>query len=139
MPPSALPTLLRLRRAAREESQAAVRRAEDERDTQAQKLSNIRAATVAARASLDPTDPVALVSYHEFRARQEVLDRREAARLLQREREVDVKRTHHTARVRDELSIDHVIERKRTEAEHEEQKRDHTRMDELGRRSGGQP
>ena len=78
MPASALPTLLRLRRAAREESQAAVRRAEDDRDAQAQRLAGIRTATASARENFDPSDVAALVGYHEFRARQEVQERRAA-------------------------------------------------------------
>lgn len=136
MPASALPTLLRLRRAAREESQAAVRRAEDDRDTQAQRLAGIRTATASARENFDPSDVAALVGYHEFRARQEVQERREAARLVQRERELEVKRTQHAGRVRDELALETVIERKQVEAEREELRRDNARMDELGRRSG---
>ncbi len=134
MSQSALPTLLRLRHAAREESHTALRRAEDEREAQAKRLADLRAATVAARAALEAADTLALSSYHEFRARQEVQERREIARLQQREREVDLKRAQHHGRVRDELALEKFMERRAAEEEREEARRDQERMDELGRR-----
>jgi len=94
---------------------------------------------VSARADADPNDPMALTTYHDFRARQEVTERREVARLVQREREVEVKRTQHSARVRDELALDQFLESKRAAAVRDEQKRDQARMDELGRRTGSPP
>ena len=131
---SALHTLLRLRAHAREESQGMLRRAEDERDTQAERVEAVRIAVVAARAGADPTDPFALATYHAFRMRQEVAERRENARLQQREREVDQKRGIHVGRVRDEIATENVIEAHAREEEREQATRDARRMDEIASR-----
>lgn len=129
--PSSLNILLRLRTGAREESQALLRRAEDERDAQAARLTALREATVAARASLDPCDPFALTTYHAFRMRQEVAERREVAKLVQRERELEQKRGLHVGRVRDELAMKNVIDAQAVTAAKEESARDARRMDDI--------
>ena len=135
MSTSALATLLRLRTAAREESQTALRRAEDERDAQARRLEAVQEATARARSELDPNDAGALLAYHSFRTRQEVTERREAAKLGQRDRELDHKRGIHVSRVRDELAMGNVIEAREQEAEREAAELDARRMDELASRA----
>lgn len=131
---SSLDTLLRLRARAREESQAMLRRAEDERDLQRGRLDAVRKAIADARADLDPHDALALATYHAFRLAQEPLERRETARLLQREREVEQKRAIHVGRVRDELAMANVIEAHAREEAEEEARRDARRMDEIAAR-----
>lgn len=131
---SSLDILLRLRTGAREESQTLLRRAEDERDAQAARLRAIREATLAARNNLDPCDPFALTTYHAFRMRQEVAERREQAKLVQRERELEQKRGLHVGRVRDELAMQNVIEAQAVAAAREESVRDMRRMDEIASR-----
>lgn len=111
-----------------------VRRAEDERDVQAARLDAVRRSVAEARADLDPTDPFALTTYHAFRMRQEVAERREAARLQQREREVEQKRTVHVGRVRDELAMANVIEAHAREEAADEARRDGQRMDDIAAR-----
>ncbi len=131
---SSLPLLLRLRTGAREESQALLRRAEDERDAQAARLAALRQATKEARENVDPTDPFALSTYHALRQRQEVSERRDVAKLLQREREVEQKRGIHVGRVRDELAMKNVIEAHEAAAAHDAAQRDGRRMDEIASR-----
>lgn len=113
-----------------------LRRAEDERDVQAQRVEAVRNAVVEARASADPNDPFALATYHAFRRRQEVAERREEARLQQREREVDQKRGLHVGRVRDEIATNNVIEAHARSEEREQATRDARRMDEIAARRG---
>lgn len=130
----ALHILLKLRRAAREESQALLRKAEDERDAAAARLHAVQAATAAGREALDPTDPFSLTTWHSFRMRQEVAERRESAKLKQRERDVDQKRGIHVARVRDELALDKVIAHHDAEELEETRARESKRMDEIASR-----
>ncbi len=131
---SSFATLLRLRQRAREESQALVRRAEDEREAQAQRLAAVRDSVVRAREELDHTNPIALTNYHAFRMRQEVAERREAGKLVQRERELEQKRAIHVGRVRDELAMQNVIEAHAREEAEAEARRDARRMDEIAAR-----
>ena len=83
---------------------------------------------------MDPTDPFALSTYHAFRQRQEVSERRDVAKLLQREREVEQKRGIHVGRVRDELAMKNVIEAHEAAAAHDAAQRDGRRMDEIASR-----
>ena len=130
----ALHTLLKLRRAAREESQAIFKRAEDERDAQAERLQALRDATVRGRSSIDPTDPFSLTAWHSFRMRQEVAERREVMKLKQRERDLDQKRAIHVARVRDELALQRLIEHQDAEEAAEARVREGRAMDEIASR-----
>lgn len=111
-----------------------VRRAEDERDAQAGRLDAVRRSVADARAQMDPSDPFALTTYHAFRMRQEVAERREAARLQQREREVEQKRAVHVGRVRDEIAMANVIDAHAREAAADEARRDSRRMDDIAAR-----
>lgn len=136
MASGALHTLLKLRRAAREESQAILRKAEDERDTQAARLQAVLDATVAGRDALDPTDPFSLTTWHAFRMRQEVAERRESAKLKQRERDFEQKRGLHVSRVRDELALEKVIEHHDAEEEEAARELEAKKMDEIASRLG---
>jgi hypothetical protein len=129
-----LNSLHRLRQHARRESELALKRAETERDAQRERLDGVRAEIERARESLDPSDPVALAAYHQFRLREEMLERRETARLQQREREVASNVLMHQKNVRDELSLQNVLD-EHAQRTLEEDRRAETRdLDELGQR-----
>lgn len=131
-----LETLLKLREAARKETLAALRKAEAERETQVARLAEVRMSIVMARESLDPTDPTDLTHYHGFRLRQEMAERREAARLAQKDRDLEIKRNAHILRVRDELSLAELIDAREKFAAVEASRGDQRRMDELASRGG---
>lgn len=133
---STLHTLLRLREAARKETLTALRKAEQERDTQEARLADVRASVVMARASLDPTDPADLSNYHSFRLRQEMAERRESARLAQKDRELDSRRTAHVLRVRDELALSELIESREAAEALELTRHDARKLDEMASRIG---
>lgn len=133
MSPS-LSTLHRLREHARKESQQKLQRAERQRDEQQARLDELRRDTEEARSSVDPSDLMSMHAWHAWRLRQEVGERREVARLSQRERDLESARGQHNGRVRDELAIanaiDAEVERQLWEARRTETKE----LDEVGSR-----
>jgi hypothetical protein len=129
-----LNSLHRLRQHARRESEVSLRRAEAERDLQRQRLEGVRAEIERAREALDPSDPLALAAYHQFRLREEMLERREAARLQQKEREVASNSLVHTKNVRDELSLERVLDEQALRAAEEERRAETRELDEVGAR-----
>ena len=133
-----LQTLLRLREAARKETLAALRKAENERDLQMAKLVEVRESVKTARAQVDPTDATDLTHYHGYRLRQEMAERREAARLAQKDRDLEGRRNAHVLRVRDELALSGLIDA-RAETEREEaDRRENKQMDEIANRNKGE-
>ena len=139
MPSPALHTLVKLRRAAREETQAALARAEAELLAQTARHQAVLDATTAGRAALDPTDPNSLSVWAAFRMRQEVAERREAAKRMQKERDVTQKRALHVARVREELALEKLIERQAADEDADLLRRESRRMDEIAGRPGSSP
>ncbi len=130
-----LHTLLRLRTIARESSSLALRKAEDERAAQLEKLRGVRSAVESARTETDMNDALDLANYYAFRLRSEMAERREAARLAQKERDVEQKRAIHATHVRDELAMDNVIDLRERQEAREQQRRESREMDEVaGRR-----
>lgn len=129
-----LNSLHRLRQHARRESELSFRRAEEERDVQRQRLEGVRAEIVRARDALDPNDPLALAAYHQFRLREEMLERRETARLQQKEREVASTSIVHNKNVRDELSLERLLDEQAVRAAEEERRAEMRELDELGAR-----
>jgi hypothetical protein len=105
-----LHTLARLREHARKESQAKLSSAQVMRDEQDERVQAVRRAVDGARETKDPADLLSIAAWHTWRLRQEVVERREVARLHQRERDLDSARTTHGGRVRDELAIGNAIE-----------------------------
>ena len=94
----------------------------------------MRAEIERARAAIDPSDPVALSAYHQFRLREEMLERRETARLQQREREVASNVLVHQKNVRDELSLQNVLDEHAQRAVEDERRAETRELDELGQR-----
>jgi hypothetical protein len=133
MSPS-LQTLHRLREHARKDSESKLRRAEALREEQQARLDAVQEAVVQARANRDPADALSLANYHAFVLLQRVAERRETAKLQQRDREAEAARTVHRSRVRDELAIQNAIEAA-NDREMVEERRDETRtLDEVGAR-----
>jgi hypothetical protein len=129
-----LHTLHRLRQATRRESDAVLRRAQAERDAQVQRLDALRNQMETARAGVDPSDPAAMASWHAWRLRAEIEQRREIARLAQRERDLEAASRVHQKNVRDELSLERVIEAHEEEARIEAARKDTLALDEVGGR-----
>lgn len=132
-----LHTLLRLRTLAREETAVAVRKAEDEREAQLARLVAVRESVARARTETDLEDALDLAAYYAFRLRSEMAERREAARLAQKERDVEQKRALHVVRVRDEIAMQNVIDHRERQAAVDEGRRDAARMDEIAARRAG--
>lgn len=129
-----LETLLRLREAARKETLAALRKAEAEREAQMGRLADVRLSIVHARTAVDITDANDVTNYHSFRLRQEMAERREAARLAQKDRELEARRTAHISRVRDELSLSELIDAREHAAALEANRHEQSKMDEIASR-----
>lgn len=107
---NSLQTLFRLREHARKESQARLQQAQGQRDDQDERVQAVRRAVEEARNDRDPADLLSIAAWHTYRLRQELVERREVARLHQRERDLEVARTTHGGRVRDELAIGNAID-----------------------------
>lgn len=107
---SVLHSLHRLRQHARRETETSLRRAQEERDVQAAKVDALRAAVAEAREGVDPNDASDLSAYHAWRLRTEMNERRESARLAQRERDLEQTTRVHQDNVRRELSLERVID-----------------------------
>ncbi len=129
-----LHTLHRLRQATRRESDVVLRRAQAERDAQAQRLDSLRHQMEAARDAVDASDPAEMASWHAWRLRAEIEQRRELARLAQRERDLEAATRAHQKNVRDELSLERVIEAHEEEARLEAVRKETQALDEVGGR-----
>lgn len=129
-----LDTLHRLRVYQRQQSSLQLKLAQVERERQAERVDSLQQAMVEGRAATSPTDVAALAEYHSWRLRQELNLRRENARLAQRERDVEMHQDRHIKNVRDELTIDSVIQTKDLEAQQEADRAEARWMDELASR-----
>lgn len=131
---NSLQTLLRLREHARKESQSKLQQAQGQRDEQDERVQAVRRAVEEARNDRDPADLLSIAAWHTYRLRQELVERREVARLNQRERDLETARSTHGGRVRDELAIGNAIDAASVR-EAEEALRSETRtLDEVGAR-----
>jgi hypothetical protein len=126
-----LPTLLRLRAHSRREAELQRRDAERERDNQRARLDELHAGVARARDAVDGGDAEAIVAYQAFRLREELRDRRETARLNQRERDVDTRTTQHLRCVRDELTLGVILDLQAERRAQEDRRVDTRRMDEI--------
>jgi flagellar biosynthesis chaperone FliJ len=131
---STLSTLHRLRQFARQESDLVVARARTARDEQAAVLEGLRRRLRESRDAIDPADAGALAGWHAWRLRVEMEERREGARLAQRERDLDMALRTHQKNVRDELSLEKLIEIKHEEARVEAVRAETRVLDEVGSR-----
>lgn len=129
-----LASLHRLRVVTRQESEVALRQVESERDLQRARVDGVRDAIRRARDGFDPADAGELAAYHAFRLREELAERREAARLAQRERDVEAQTAKHQRNIRDELSLQGVIDEMAALAAEEARRAESRWMDELGAR-----
>lgn len=127
-------SLHRLRERARRASEMQLHEARVNADRQRQRLEAVHQAVAEAREQTDAGDVLSLTTWHAFRLRQEVVERRESARLAQRQREVDTAETQHAVRVRDELAIQSVIEEQRVRAAEEARYAEGRVLDEIGAR-----
>lgn len=129
-----LDTLRRLRVYQRQQSSLQLKQAEVERERQAERVQSLEQALVEGHAATSPTDAAALAEYHSWRLRQELNLRRENARLAQRARDVEIQQDRHIKNVREELTLDTVIQA-RDQQELEEENRAEARwMDEIAAR-----
>jgi flagellar export protein FliJ len=129
-----LDTLRRLRVYQRQQSSLQLKQAEVERERQAERVQSLEQALVEGHAATSPTDAAALAEYHSWRLRQELNLRRENARLAQRARDVEIQQDRHIKNVREELTLDTVIQA-RDQQELEEANRAEARwMDEIAAR-----
>lgn len=130
-----LASLHRLRSHARQEAETALRQAETARDRQEERLAEVGASIRAAQATVDHADPASLVAYQSFRLREEFTERRERARLQQKERDVMLSGDKHIKCVREELTLEAVIEERLAEL-HDLNRRSEARgMDEIASRT----
>lgn len=132
---SILESLHRLRAHARHEAEVALKESEVARDQQQDRLSDVRTGIRTAQAAVDPADALALVTYQSFRLREELKERREQARLNQRERDLSLHRERHGRCVRDELSMQAVMEEKAERLDEEERRGEARGMDEIAARA----
>ena len=124
-------SLHRLRQYARQESELQVRKAREERDAQAARIDALRAEVQSARAAVDPDDANALAAYQAWRLRAEMNERRESARLAQRERDLEQHTRMHTDNVRKELTMEKFMELQAERALEESRRVDARKMDEI--------
>ena len=127
-------SLHRLREHARRVSETQLYEARLGWERQRQRLDGVQNTIQEARAQTDPLDVISLSTWHSFRLRQEMAERREIARLAQRVREVDAAETTHAVRVRDELAMQSVLEGIKVAALAEETRQEGLLMDEIGGR-----
>lgn len=129
-----LASLHRLRSHARLEAEASLRVAERARDQQEVRLSVVTTAIQTAQASVDHEDVAALAAYQSFRIREEFAERRERARLQQKERDVMLSGDRHVKCVRDELTLEAVMEERLLEFQGESRRAEARGMDEIASR-----
>ncbi len=129
-----LASLHRFRAHASRESQVSLRLAETARDQQEQRLTDVGDGIRAAQAAVDYGDVAAMAAYQAFRIREEFNERRERARLQQKERDVMLSGDRHVKCVRDELTIEAVIEERMAEDREELRRVEARGMDEIASR-----
>jgi hypothetical protein len=129
-----LASLHRLRSHTRQESGVVLRESERARDQQQERLTELTRGIRQAQAGVDPEDALGLVTYQAFRLREELRERRERARLHQKERDVALNRERYTRCVRDELSMQAVIEEKALREEEDLRRVEARNMDEVASR-----
>jgi hypothetical protein len=131
---SVLDTLHRVRAYQRQQSALQLKLAQVERDKQSERVEQLQQAMVAAQAAVQPRDVQSVNDYHAWRLRQELVMRRETARLSQRERDVELQQDRHIHNVRDELTLQTVITARDEEQQLEERRAEARWMDELASR-----
>jgi len=131
---SVLDSLLRLRTWQRQQSALQLKQAQEERDRQAGQVSSLKQAMEQAQRDMRPDDVFEVNDYHAWRLRQELNMRRETARLQQRERDVEIQQGRHVQNVREELSLDAVLEAKALTEMEEERRAEAREMDEIASR-----
>lgn len=131
---SVLHTLHRLRQNARRESEVALLRAQAERDAQAAKVLAMQEHMRVARDAVNRDDPTDLAAWHAWRLRAEMEERREQARLAQRERDLDTAMRAHHKLVRDEISMEKLLEAHAERARVEALRKETRMLDEVGAR-----
>jgi hypothetical protein len=127
-------SLQRLRVHSRKEAHQQVRAAEIERDRAAARLLELREGVASARAAVDPRDAEAVNLYATFRLREALRERREEARLAQRERDLEARRAHHLKCVRDELTLNTLVDELNAREAQEARRVEARRMDEIANR-----
>jgi flagellar export protein FliJ len=131
---SVLDSLLRLRTWQRQQSALQLKQVQEERDRQAGQVSALKQAMEQAQREMRPDDVFEVNDYHTWRLRQELNMRRESARLQQRERDVEIQQGRHVQNVREELSLDAVLEAKEQTEMEEERRAEARQMDEIASR-----
>ena len=124
-------SLHRLRQYARQESELQVRKAQEERDAQLARIEELRAEVQRAREDVDPDDAGALAAYQAWRLRAEMSERRESARLAQRERDLEQHTRTHADNVRKELTMETFLELQAERALEDARRVDARNMDEI--------
>lgn len=129
-----LDTLRRLRVYQRQQSSLQLKQAEVERERQAERVQSLEHALVEGHAATSPTDAAALAEYHSWRLRQELNLRRENARLAQRARDVELQQDRHIKNVREELTLDTVIQARDLQEQEDANRAEARWMDEIASR-----
>ena len=129
-----LDTLRRLRVYQRQQSSLQLKQAEVERERQAERVQSLEQALVEGHAATSPTDAAALAEYHSWRLRQELNLRRENARLAQRARDVELQQDRHIKNVREELTLDTVIQARDLQEQEDANRAEARWMDEIAAR-----
>jgi flagellar biosynthesis chaperone FliJ len=131
---SVLDTLHRVRTYQRQQSALQLKLAQVERDRQSEKVRELQDAMLAAREAVQPRDANSVNEYQAWRLRQELVMRRESARLSQRERDVELQQDRHTHNVREELTLQTVITAREEEEALEQRRAEARWMDEIASR-----
>lgn len=132
-----LDSLLRIRTYQRQQSALALKLAQVEHERQLEKVHDLQNAIVNAHSNVQPRDALSVNDYHAWRLRQEIVMRRENARLQQRERDMLIQEDKHIHHVRDELAIQNVIEAHVIQEAEEDRRADARWMDEIASRRVG--
>jgi len=127
-------SLQRIREHERKSAHQKVVAAEEERDRSVARIEALQERVEVARTSVDNEDAVSIATYHSYRLQQVITERREEARLAQRNRDLEARRAHHVVCVREELSLDAVVERMNERDQAEERRSDARLMDEIAAR-----
>jgi hypothetical protein len=131
---SVLDTLHRVRSYQRQQSALQLKLAQVERDRQSEKVDQLKQAMVEAQQAVKVTEVQSVNDYHAWRLRQELVMRREEARLSQRERDVELQQDRHVHHVRDELILQSVLTNRAEEERVEAQRSEARWMDEIASR-----
>ncbi len=129
--PPVYASLQRLREHSRIEAHQQVRAAEVERDRSVARLDELRTGVDVARSQVDFADADALGTYQAFRLQEGLRERREQVRLAQRERELETRRTQHVRCVRDELTLEALVEEMHALGELDVRRGEARQMDEI--------